>query len=275
MSRIPRSLRALAVALLALTVTTAARAGSIAVALGTSPMIVAPGAEFDLDVHVTDSNSHFNGFDAVITFDPAALTFMPASPLSSQQGCLMTGACSAACGNTFHNFSAAGDSLKVSDVILCDQVSVVGPGQVYRLHFKASNVQQTTYVRFRRVGFYDAGLRISRVTPTDATVLITNGAAVGDASPAAALTLTASPEPARGPVRFAITARASGPQTVELHDVSGRLVRRLSAGWQPAGARSLAWDGRDEDGAPVPAGVYLATVRTVDGIARTRVTLLR
>jgi hypothetical protein len=252
-----------------------AHAGGVAVALGNSAVIVAPGASFDLDVLVTDSNAPFNGFDAVVTYDPAALTFVPATPVSLQQGCLMTGVCSGACGTTFHSFSAAGDSLKISDVLLCDQTQVTGPGQVYRLHFVASPTQQTTHVRFRRAGFYDAGIRITPVTTTDADVIISDGVGVGDAPAVAALTLRASPEPARGPVRFAVAAPASGSQTLELHDIAGRRVRLLSSGWQPAGGHTVTWDGRDDAGLPLPPGIYLATLRSGATIARTRVTLLR
>jgi len=254
-----------------------ALAVGVSVALGNSPLAVNPGDEFDLDLRVTDTQALFNGFDAVITYDPAALTFIPAAPPSAQQGCLMTGVCSAACGNTFHIFSAAGDSLKISDVLLCNLVSVSGPGQVYRLHFKASNTQQTTHVRFRRAGFYDAGVRINPVTTTDADITIAAGVGVGGpGATVRGLTLRSSPEPARGGVlRFAIGAGESGTQTLEVHDVTGRRVRRLVSGWQPAGMRSVAWDGRDDGGQALPPGVYLATLRTAGALVGTRVTLLR
>jgi len=60
-------------------------------------------AEFDLELRVTQAGSAFNGFDADVSFDPSAITFVPLSPTSLQQGSLMT----SACGNTFHRFTAS------------------------------------------------------------------------------------------------------------------------------------------------------------------------
>ncbi|HUK62219.1 MAG TPA: FlgD immunoglobulin-like domain containing protein [Dongiaceae bacterium] len=249
----------------------------VTVSLGTPPISVAPGAEFDLDLLVTAAGSAFNGFDAVVTYDPSVLTFMPATPVSNQQGCLMTGGCSGACGSTYHTFAGgATDSLNIVDVLLCDQISITGPGQLYRLHFKATSIPQTTHVRFRRAGFYNAGLIVTPVVTSDADIGIGMLAGVDDpVRPPAALALRTSPEPARGPVTLSITAAGSGAQIVEIHDVTGRLVRRLARGWQPAGTRLLTWDGRDDNGAPLASGVYLATARSAGGWARAHVTLLR
>jgi len=50
---------------------------------------------------------------------------------------------------------------------------------------------------------------------------------------------------------------------------------RLAAGWFDAGPRELAWDGRDEAGAQVPAGVYFAELRTREGTVRVPLVRLR
>jgi len=52
----------------------------------------------------------------------------------------------------------------------------------------------------------------------------------------------------------------SQPSAVELHiyDLSGRMIRRMSAGDIPAGSHSLAWDGRDASGKSCSAGIYTA-----------------
>src|SRR5262245_24090919 len=70
-----------------------ARAG---VSLSFTPptLTVAPGAQFDLELTVYPAGSNFNGFDATVAYNPAALTLVPLSPTTQQQGCLMTGACS-------------------------------------------------------------------------------------------------------------------------------------------------------------------------------------
>ena len=54
---------------------------------------------------------------------------------------------------------------------------------------------------------------------------------------------------------------ASGPVSVMVHDVSGRIVRTLYDRESP-GSGILAWDTRDESGSPVAAGVYFARVQS-------------
>jgi flagellar hook assembly protein FlgD len=54
---------------------------------------------------------------------------------------------------------------------------------------------------------------------------------------------------------------------LEIHDVSGQLVRKLSLGQLPAGKyldqqSSAYWDGRSKVGEQVSSGVYFYTVVT-------------
>ncbi|CAI8761489.1 flagellar basal-body rod modification protein FlgD [Pseudomonas sp. IT-P253] len=44
--------------------------------------------------------------------------------------------------------------------------------------------------------------------------------------------------------------------TVTITDASGKVVRTLDLGSQPAGSASFKWDGNDSSGAVVPAGTY-------------------
>src|SRR5262245_3824227 len=80
-------------------------AAGVKVALLPATLSVAPGAEFDLSMEVTRSGSNFNGFDAYVGWDPAALTFVPLSPISQQEGTYFSSACS----NRFHLFHAGAD----------------------------------------------------------------------------------------------------------------------------------------------------------------------
>jgi hypothetical protein len=47
-----------------------------------------------------------------------------------------------------------------------------------------------------------------------------------------------------------------------IYDVQGRKVRSLLKAQAPAGSRILTWDGRNENGTSMPAGVYLARLRS-------------
>ena len=51
---------------------------------------------------------------------------------------------------------------------------------------------------------------------------------------------------------------------VGIFNSSGQLVRTLNLGAQPAGSRSLAWDGKDDQGKPVPDGLYAYQVKATD-----------
>lgn len=71
----------------------------------------------------------------------------------------------------------------------------------------------------------------------------------------------AGPNPARDGARLEYTIPSTGPVTVSVHDVSGRLIATLAHGVRAAGTHVAEWDGRDADGRPAPAGVYVGRVR--------------
>ena len=278
--RSPRSV--LVTALCALALAAAVRPAAAGVSVGFSPatQTVSPGTDFDVFVEVLAAGSQFNGFDAVVSYSPAALTFLPLAPTSSQQGCLMTGACSASCGNTFHLFSAAADTLSISDVLLCNQISLTGPGHLYKLRFHASNTPQITHLTFRSVSFYDAGVFVTPVQTSDATIGIGINVGVDPGAARPGVRVRVEPNPSFGRVQFVAEdagvpgIAGSGLTQVEIVDLQGRLVRRLGPDWLGGGAR-LGWDGLDAHGVRVAAGVYLAKIRRGGGLQLTRVVLLQ
>lgn len=75
-------------------------------------------------------------------------------------------------------------------------------------------------------------------------------------------------------VRFAVPAGSERVQ-LSIHDVAGRLVRRLAEGMTAPGVHRVLWDGRDESGRAVPGGIYFC--RLVSGRERLaeRVVLVR
>jgi len=74
-------------------------------------------------------------------------------------------------------------------------------------------------------------------------------------------------DPAPNPFQRTTTIRfvlpEAGDVRLEVYDLSGRLVRRLLGQPQPAGNRTVAWDGVDDAGRRVSAGVYVLRFETV------------
>lgn len=76
-----------------------------------------------------------------------------------------------------------------------------------------------------------------------------------------ARTLAAWPNPFRERTTLSFAMSAAGEFEAAVYDAQGRLVRELGRGYAPAGEMPLVWDGRDQSGRSVPAGVYLMRVR--------------
>lgn len=71
----------------------------------------------------------------------------------------------------------------------------------------------------------------------------------------------AYPNPFPGRVGLLFWLTAPGDVVVDVFDLAGRHVRALARRGAPAGEQLLAWDGSDNDGKPLPAGLYLARYR--------------
>ena len=93
-------------------------------------------------------------------------------------------------------------------------------------------------------------------------------AAAGGRSARLALAQNA-PNPFSEGTRIRFTLPARGPATLTVHDLNGRRVAEVLSGLQEAGEHTVAWDGRDPNGRPVPAGIYFYRLRTDEG-TRTR-----
>jgi len=260
-----------ALALLALAAPAAPAAG-IDLALSPHLQYVGAGSGFDVELRVTTAGSPFNAFEAVLQYDPAVLTFVPSAPTSLQQGSAMTGACA----STFHLFQATGDSLAMTSSLLCNGVSITGPGTIYKLHFIAANTPGAeTTIHVRSSAFYDAGIRVTPVTALDDTIFIDNPVGIAPAAGAGSIALRAAPNPSAAGTTLLVESPASGEQSLLVQDVAGRIVRHLESGTFGSGARAVAWDRRDDAGRSVPPGVYLARFVTPAGMRQTRVVLLR
>ncbi len=88
--------------------------------------------------------------------------------------------------------------------------------------------------------------------------------------------IEARPNPSDAQVRLVFRVPGTGAAVqVAAYDILGRRVRTLADGWEPPGSRRLDWDGRDDSGRQVPAGVYFARAVIGGRESWTRIIMLR
>jgi hypothetical protein len=85
----------------------------------------------------------------------------------------------------------------------------------------------------------------------------------------------AEPNPFRSGTQLAFSLQRQGPARISVHDITGRAVRTLLEGTAPAGVSRISWDGRDQSGTAVAAGVYFFRVETEEGLHTVKTTRLR
>ncbi len=78
---------------------------------------------------------------------------------------------------------------------------------------------------------------------------------------AGSLRLSLWPHPVRSSTDVRLVLPREGSAVVDILDAAGRRVRRLESDRLPAGPSTLRWDGRNEGGRPVAAGVYFLRAR--------------
>jgi len=87
--------------------------------------------------------------------------------------------------------------------------------------------------------------------------------------------VSSSPNPFRESTRIYYDLEKSGKVTIEIYDLSGRLVTKLVDRQASPGHYSIVWDGIDLQGNKVPSGVYFYKVRTGEKVSENRILRLR
>jgi hypothetical protein len=97
---------------------------------------------------------------------------------------------------------------------------------------------------------------------------------VGEGTPSVAFLAQSTPNPSAASTTIAFGLPRPGTITLDVFDPRGRLVKRLAGGPHDAGVHRTLWDGRDENGARVRAGVYFYRLITPEGRFEKRMALL-
>jgi hypothetical protein len=84
-----------------------------------------------------------------------------------------------------------------------------------------------------------------------------------------------APNPGRGELRISFTLPTECPVELVVYDLHGRRVAMLARGTFVGGTHWAAWDGRGDDGASAPSGVYLYRLRAGPAVLARRGFLVR
>jgi hypothetical protein len=82
------------------------------------------------------------------------------------------------------------------------------------------------------------------------------------------------PNPFSPQTRIEYDVRQRGPTELSIYTVSGRRVCTLVDAVQAAGPHAVTWDGRNEDGQQIPAGIYFYRISVSGRTACRRMILL-
>jgi len=85
----------------------------------------------------------------------------------------------------------------------------------------------------------------------------------------------AQPNPFSGTTRIEYAVPAAGAVDLAVYNVGGQVVRTLATGVREAGSYTAAWDGRDENGTRVAAGVYFTRLTAAGKSITRKVTLMK
>ncbi len=83
------------------------------------------------------------------------------------------------------------------------------------------------------------------------------------------------PNPFNPVTRIAYTLSTAGPVELAIYNVLGQRVRILVQEIQAAGSYQVAWNGRNDSGAPVASGIYLYRLSTTQEVQTRRLLLLK
>ena len=103
---------------------------------------------------------------------------------------------------------------------------------------------------------------------------------VGDVRPQETVLAQNFPNPFNPETWIPYQLSESTEVSIQIYDVSGRLVRTLHLGWQPVGSymtpsSAAYWDGRNAVGERVASGIYFYTLQTSDFAATRRMVILK
>lgn len=106
----------------------------------------------------------------------------------------------------------------------------------------------------------------TQVDPADAQPISSTSSLTG---------LETRPNPFGPTTAVSFSLRSPGSAVLSVYDTGGRRVATLVDGERSSGVHSVSWNGMDDHGARLPSGLYLLRLETSDGVATSRVSMIR
>jgi len=254
-----------------------ARAGSPA---SSSPIVsftplgkcVQPGALCTLQVMVDDAVDSLSCMDLSIVFDPTLVECMNVleGKLFKQAGY-----------PTFFTWKKVPpDTVNAIDCLLGYQSYFLSPGELARFVFKAKT-PGICRVSFTAIRLWDIDrVELSPLAGEHAEIVVCEPTGDDAATPRIGA-LGNHPNPFNPStvltlwLPYADGRPAEFEVSLDIFSASGEKVRALFGGNMASGANELVWDGRDNRGAVVAAGVYFGVAQTVRGVLKRKMVVIR
>jgi hypothetical protein len=83
------------------------------------------------------------------------------------------------------------------------------------------------------------------------------------------------PNPSKGEAQVVYSLRVPGKVDLSIYDVTGRMVRKLVDGSQPAGVHKVTWDSKDALGRKVSNGIYFVRLSSPERVKTVKAVVLR
>lgn len=265
------------------------------------PDTVYVGLDSTVNVYlqVDSTAKEFNGFEVQIQFAPSVLSFVEAT-----EGALFPDACP----NRFTPSSYTDSTVTYGDFLLCNNVSVNGPGilTVYTFNVLNLGVSPITIISNPDRSFYDAGFYVWPQNPTYPRQVVFHNAVVKVVSPTSGVSgpretsvgdrpsLWLAPNPIRdqGEIRAVLPLTSpsrsadgpplaegspSGPTSIQLSilTATGRVVSTWEQNRGTSGELVIPWKAIDRTGRALPDGMYFCRLRSAGETATARFLVVR
>ena len=163
----------------------------------------------------------------------------------------------------------------INDLVIDDTRLIVADDGAFEFDFAAGLYIYDVDTGDLLEGPIDTGQKPKRLVVVAQHTITAVDEQVAETVPARNRLLPPFPNPFNAGVTVALELHSEALVQLTIHDLLGRRVRTLLRSAAPTGTHNIRWNGRDDDGVRVASGIYIARLRTEDGVSTRRLVLAR